>query len=349
MSKATVLFFAADPLSAPPGGMPRLLLDEDVRRIRTKVRAAEYRDALQFDLRLAARPDDLIQALNETRPHVVHFSGHGRSEGLVLVGSDGGAHLVGAEALTKLFRVFRGDIRVVVLNACLTLGQAQAIAETVGCAIGTRDRISDDAATTFGAAFYSALAFGHSVQTAFEQARVALALEHPGEEETPEIIAGPGVDPAHIFVVRGDDRAAAADAGDLRAALERLMEGIPASRDRDGVEGRTRGERQGPRPIIPWRNLPPPGTPDLFRLLDWRCRVTPLIGRARTACRRWWTGPAAAGTSWYAFSSGPAARGKAVLRWKPRMRSGTRAGRRDRSFPTGRTAFPCRTETGCSG
>ncbi|HEU4885116.1 MAG TPA: NB-ARC domain-containing protein [Longimicrobium sp.] len=237
MSKATVLFFAADPLSThPTRPSPRLQLDEDVRRTREKVRAAEHRDALVFDLRLSARPDDLIQALNETSPQVVHFSGHGFSKGLVLVGSDGGPHLVGPDALGRLFTVFRGDIRVVVLNACLTLPQAQAIAGAVGCAIGTREKISDEAAITFGASFYRALAFGHSVQTAFEQACVALALEHPGEEETPQLIAGPGVDPAQLFVVRGEDREGVTDAGGLRAAVERLVAGSDTSQDRSRVQ-----------------------------------------------------------------------------------------------------------------
>ena len=119
MSKVKVLFFAADPLSAPPDGrIPRLLLDEDVRQIREKVRAAEHRDALEFDVRWAARPDDLLQALNETRPQVVHFSGHGGGDGLVLVGSDEcDPQYVDAAALPQLFQAFKGDIRVVVLNA----------------------------------------------------------------------------------------------------------------------------------------------------------------------------------------------------------------------------------------
>jgi NB-ARC domain/CHAT domain len=237
MRKATVLFFAADPYSThPTRPSPRLQLDEDVRRIREKVRAAEYRDALVFDLRLAARPDDLIQALNEMPPQVVHFSGHGRSEGLVLVGRDGGPRTVSPEALKQLFEVFRGDIQVVVLNACLSLPQAQAIAETVGCAIGTRDKISDEAALTFGASFYRALAFGRSVQAAFDQARVALALDHKGEEDIPQIIAGPGVNPSRIFIVRSDDGGGTADSGDLRAALERLIQTNPASEDRSLVQ-----------------------------------------------------------------------------------------------------------------
>lgn len=203
MSKIKVLFFAADPLSRPPNGSePRLLLDEDVREIRTKVRAAEHRDALEFDYRLAARPDDLLQGLNETRPQVVHFSGHGRSHGLVLMDPQGlRPHYVDARALSQLFRAFRGDIRLVVLNACFSLPQAEAIAEVVGCTIGTSGAISDEAAITFGARFYGAIAFGHSVQVAFDQACAALALSHPAERDCPRLVVRPGVDPARIVLV----------------------------------------------------------------------------------------------------------------------------------------------------
>lgn len=204
MSKIKILFFAADPLSRPPyGGEPRLLLDEDVREIQTKVRAAEHRDALEFDYRLAARPDDLLQGLNETHPQVVHFSGHGGSRGLMLMDPHGlRPHYVDAEALSQLFRAFRGDVRLVVLNACFSLPQAEAIAEVVGCTIGTSGAISDDAAITFGARLYSAIAFGHSVKTAFDQARAALALSHSTERDCPRLITRPDVDPARIVLVQ---------------------------------------------------------------------------------------------------------------------------------------------------
>jgi hypothetical protein len=203
MSKVKVLFFAADPLSMPPNGRePRLRLDEDVREIRVKVRAAEHRDALDFDYRLAARPDDLLQGLNETHPQVVHFSGHGASQGLVLMDPEGRRpHLVDAAALSQLFRACRGNIHLVVLNACFSLPQAEAIAEVVGCTIGTSGAISDAAAITFGAAFYSAIAFGLSVKAAFDQAAAALALSQPGYRDCPRLIARRGVDPARLVLV----------------------------------------------------------------------------------------------------------------------------------------------------
>jgi hypothetical protein len=46
-------------LSANPAGTPPLKLDEEIRQITAKVRAAEYRDSLELVSRWAVRPDDL--------------------------------------------------------------------------------------------------------------------------------------------------------------------------------------------------------------------------------------------------------------------------------------------------
>jgi len=199
MPKLTVLFFAADPNSYA-GDAPRLLLDEDVRAIRAKVRSSEFRDQLEFDVRWAARPDDLIQAFNETSPHVVHFSGHGRSEGLVLVGDDGDPRIVSVDALVHLFGIFGRSVRAVVLSACYSYEQAAAIARSIDCVIGTRGPLHDQAAITFNASFYRAIGFGRSVGEAFQQAKLALLLEHP-DAECPELLAREGVDAAKVVLV----------------------------------------------------------------------------------------------------------------------------------------------------
>jgi len=201
MSKIKVLFFAADPLSVQ-GEADKLLLDEEVRRIRRKVRGAEHRDCVDLDLRPAASGDDLLQALNEVRPQIVHFSGHGGRNGLVLSSEDGtGARTANAAVLKRMFKLFRGDIRVGLLNACTSLPQAEAIADVVGCAIGMRSPISDLAAITFSASFYRAIAFGTSVQDAYEQACLAVAMEHPDEEECAVLVARPDVNPAELVLV----------------------------------------------------------------------------------------------------------------------------------------------------
>lgn len=203
MNKVKVLFFAADPLSIPPdGSKPRLLLDEEVRRIRRRVEAAVFGNMLEFDWRLAARAHDVLQALEETRPQIVHFSGHGGSRGLVLAGADGRTpRHVDAGVLRELFARDPGDIRLVVLTACHSLAHADAVKEVVGCAIGANDRISDEASIDFNAKFYSAIASGRSVQDAFERARMALRIEHPEQAEILQLLNRKNVDPAKVVLV----------------------------------------------------------------------------------------------------------------------------------------------------
>jgi hypothetical protein len=138
---ATILFFSANPSDTSP-----LELDEECRAIVDEKDRARLRDA--FDVRpvLAARIDDLRRKLAEHAPAVVHFGGHGeRASGegrrgslgptgsprvgrgeLLLEDEAGSAAPVPMEALAELFRIERG-VRCVVLNACHTAAQAEAI------------------------------------------------------------------------------------------------------------------------------------------------------------------------------------------------------------------------------
>jgi CHAT domain len=109
-----ILFLAASPVS---GG--RRALDREAREIDAKIQATAHRDALAFQTRWAVRPDDLLQALNQDRPAVVHFAGHGTGAlGIALHDDTGGTILVTAAALQRLFTTLRDDIRLVVFNAC---------------------------------------------------------------------------------------------------------------------------------------------------------------------------------------------------------------------------------------
>ena len=65
----------------------RVRLDEEVREITAQIRASDYRDSVDLVSRWAVRPLDVLQALNEDKPHIVHFSGHG-SSGTELVFQD---------------------------------------------------------------------------------------------------------------------------------------------------------------------------------------------------------------------------------------------------------------------
>lgn len=195
--RQSVLFLAANPLTTT-----HLALDEEARDIEAKIRAAKYRNELHLRHRWAVRADDLLQALNEDRPTIVHFSGHGTgAAGIVLHDDSGGHHAVSGAALRALFTAFKDDVRVVVLSACYSKEQAVEIATVIDCVVGMRSSVGDVAARKFAAGFYRALGFGRDVRNAFEQGIVAMHVAGLSDIDVPELVVRPGVDPGTVRVV----------------------------------------------------------------------------------------------------------------------------------------------------
>ncbi len=191
-----ILFLAANPTA------DSLALDVEVREIEAKIRASDYRKTLKLISKWAVRPDDLLQLLNEHKPHIVHFSGHGYpSEEIVLQDSNGQPKPVSKRALAALFTTLKDNIRLVVLNACYSKPQAAAIVDVVDCAVGMNQEIGDQAAITFSASFYRAIGFGRSVKDAFDQGNTALLLEGIPEEETAELMLRDGVHGSEVVLV----------------------------------------------------------------------------------------------------------------------------------------------------
>ena len=197
MDKIKILF-----VSANPAGTQQLKLDEEAREIEAKIRAAEHRDSVELITKWAVRPDDLLQSLNQHRPHIVHFSGHGNpTEEIVLLDNLGKPKPVSKEALVHLFLALKDNIRVVVLNACFSRLQAEAITGEIDCAVGMMREIGDDAAITFAASFYRAIGFGCSIKQAFDQGIAALLLDGSLEGKTPVLISGRDTAPDKVFLI----------------------------------------------------------------------------------------------------------------------------------------------------
>lgn len=199
--KITVLFFATNPKNTD-----RLRLDEEVRSIQEMIRKSEHRDSIVFESRWAVRPLDIIQAINELNPDVIHFSGHGADTSeLVLESADGTAKLVTKEAIAQTIMMSSDKIRFMFFNTCFSYEQAQSVIEHVDAAIGMTDSVSDNGACAFAAQFYSSLGFGFSVKKAFEQAKGALMLESPAEQHIPELYTKDGIEPDEMFLVKPKD------------------------------------------------------------------------------------------------------------------------------------------------
>ncbi len=194
----TVLFFATN-----PKGTSQLRLDEEARSIQEMIRKSEHRDSISFVTRWAVRPLDILQAINEINPDVIHFSGHGAVSGdLILENTDGSPKPVTKEAITQTIMSSSDKIHLLFFNACFSYEQAQEIVQHVDAAIGMTTSIGDEAACTFAAQFYSSLGFGHSLKKAFEQAKGAMMLVSPTEADTPALYTKEGIDADTTYIVR---------------------------------------------------------------------------------------------------------------------------------------------------
>jgi CHAT domain len=140
---------------------------------------------------LAARVKDLRRALLNEQPHIVHFSGHGTTSGLILEDDNGLTQLVSESALASLFENYRRQVECVVLNACYSEVQAQAIYGQIDCVIGMNQPIGDTSAINFATGFYDAVFSGESYHYAFNCGLSSMQLEGSKEHSTPVILFRP--------------------------------------------------------------------------------------------------------------------------------------------------------------
>lgn len=192
-----ILYLAADPSATKPSQ-----LDEEIHKITTKIRASESRNRLELSSRWVVRSDDLLQALLELKPHVVHFSGHGSATAeIMLRDQNRPPQPVSRKALLHLFRPLKDSIRVILLNACSTRPQTEAIAQTIECTVVMNRPAGDPTAIVFAASFYRAIGSGRTVKEALDLAKAALLLEGIPKDKMPEIHVRRGVDTSKIVLL----------------------------------------------------------------------------------------------------------------------------------------------------
>lgn len=94
------------------------------------------------------------------------------------------------------------NIKLVLFNTCYSSNQAEEVVKYIDAAIGMNTAIGDNAARVFAAQFYSAIGFGKSIQSAFNQAKTALLLEDIKEEDTPELFIKEELNGDEIILVK---------------------------------------------------------------------------------------------------------------------------------------------------
>lgn len=196
--KITVLFLASNPID-----QVQLRLDEEARSITEMILKSKHRDSIRFQTCWAVQPKDVLQAINQYNPSIVHFSGHGSdNDEIIFQTNSGTSKIVSKEAIVQTMMASSEEIRLVFFNTCYSRNQAEAVVEHVEATIGMNTSIGDEAALTFSSQFYSTIGFGFSVEKAFEQAKASLMLEGIPEESTPELFIREDLNAKDIIIVK---------------------------------------------------------------------------------------------------------------------------------------------------
>ncbi|MBW4630593.1 MAG: CHAT domain-containing protein [Iphinoe sp. HA4291-MV1] len=178
-----ILFLAAD-----PSDDSRLRLGQELRDIKERLRIAKVPEKYQLEQRESVRVGDITQAIFDVEPNIIHFSGHGTSQGeLCFENEVGKFQPVQPDALAAMFELFAQHVNCVVLNACYSEIQAKAITEHIPFVIGMNDAIGDQAAISFAVGFYKALAANRSIEDAYKFGCVEIRLQGIPEHLKPII------------------------------------------------------------------------------------------------------------------------------------------------------------------
>lgn len=180
-------------VSASPDSNERIRVDKEFTKIIEQVRASRFRDRIEFVQVQASTLGILRSRLMEHQPHVLHLSTHGTADGSLIFEADGdSSRVVAKKNFIRLLKSLKDRLRLVFLNACHSREIARDIPPTIDLAIGMRDAVNDTAAIRLSVAFYEALAFGRTVDNAFD---VALSDLDGDDDAIPQLFPAAEQDP----------------------------------------------------------------------------------------------------------------------------------------------------------
>ena len=193
-----ILLLASNPLGEPP-----LDLDEEIRQIKRSLQSARFRDLFDFQPEVAVQYGELSELIQDYEPQILQISGHGKPDGTIYLRDEkGNPHPLRPEALPALLRAFDHTIELIILNACGSIAQAELLKEHVNCVVTVAGQIKSSAALRFSSSFYQGLAYGRSVQQAFDLSASELIIaDQPDQVRKPQLTVQPGIDAADEYFV----------------------------------------------------------------------------------------------------------------------------------------------------
>lgn len=195
----TILFLASNPTSTA-----KLQLEKEYSLIGNSLQ-----DNTKYKLysKWATLARDVQNEIIDREPYLLHFSGHGtgqklqegtravgrpsqKESGLIFQDLKGNSKIIETDDLKRMFQMFANNsmkVSVVVLNACYSAAQAEAILPYVDYVIGMTTAVGDEGAITFAEQFYKVLGKNKTIEFAFESAVLAVDIDGLPDGDTPKL------------------------------------------------------------------------------------------------------------------------------------------------------------------
>lgn len=154
-------------LASNPKNTSSLRLTEEFRDIKESIKLSENSHDFDVFEGYAVRAKDLRRLILEKAPHIIHYSGHGEDEGILLENNQGNTNPVEGHVLEDLFSLF-DSINCIILNSCYSVKQANSLKKVVPYIIGMQESIKDQSAIYFSTGFYDAIASKRTIEDAFK-------------------------------------------------------------------------------------------------------------------------------------------------------------------------------------
>lgn len=144
-------------------------LEKETELIRQRLQQSEIGKRYIIQTKDVTSIQDLSICLLQYEPLILHFSGHGNSDGeIILNDSQGEAQILPVERLAEVIYLLKGRVECVMLSACFSLEKADVLADHVRCVVGMDREIDDESAISFVGGFYQGLALDKGYYCAFE-------------------------------------------------------------------------------------------------------------------------------------------------------------------------------------
>lgn len=164
---------------------------QEAKQVTKALRDVPLSQKIELRPFLAPSFDDLIDALNEFRPHIVHFSGHGGGETLLFdndnIGETGGTAL-DFDTIAELLDSVEFKPKGLVLMACDTVDGAKKLLVHTDFVVAMADSIDDDAASEFSVRFYRSLGSGVVLDNAVKQGKVSIKAKSYSDADLPTLL-----------------------------------------------------------------------------------------------------------------------------------------------------------------